>query len=96
VLRSLHRSGMSSSRPARSTGAGPVLAAALLEQLADGVIACNADGSTLTFNRTHHGAARIVSVSRMRWVSTFLSKAVMAGFMLGRSIGIVIAAESEA
>jgi len=36
---------------APSTVAHPLLASTLLEHLADGVIACNADGSTLTFNR---------------------------------------------
>lgn len=36
---------------AASTATHPVLASTLLEHLADGVIACNADGSTLTFNR---------------------------------------------
>jgi len=37
----------------------------------------------------------ILGLLRMGWVSTFLSKAVMAGFILGFSIGIIIDQSSK-
>jgi PAS domain S-box-containing protein len=50
-MRSGRRDGPRASRGADLPPVEPRMTASLLEQLADGVIACDADGSTLTFNR---------------------------------------------